>query len=1309
MNDSSAHIFKQMNQDLAFDKRDPNVYWDALNMELINNGSTLSMVSTSGTETLLELSKISENLSSADSYYVYYNGITYQFARSTDTIIPGVRDNNTQYIIGLSVLRDDLYIITQTEYDLNVVYRYDGNSVVVVYAAYLEMTRNNPLDIISNYENDKVQKLYWVDGINYFRVLNVARENAETLSTLPVEFVDVATAVNLVTPTVIGETNGGNLKSGRIQYGYTLYNRSGQETTLSTFSSLWSISPDNEVGGEPDELVSKALQVEISDLDPDYDSIRVYSIHYDEIGSTPEIKILLDEGISGESFSFVDDGNLFVATTTLDHLNALLGSRYKGNTLNTKKNILFLGDYSVDSFDIDFDARAFSYASNGIAKITDVTYTDDVTVAADYSNVQAPNAPYPQTYDSVNPDPNVYQYESNLVDTGGTGKYVRYRHVTVSEDTNIQGQSFMKRGETYRIGIMFRDGYGRKSPVLWVADTLIPYGGGTINGTGVRLRVFLTDLGTQVARDGGAVGYSVLMVNRSYSDRTILGQGFLVPTYRITDENDNTDIFGGDYQRPYWHIKDITKDNGGRLLDFNAVPAYSSILPYQNDWDFQDNDDTTWVRKIEISDRIMTFHSPDVDFPYSNDINGTSVNIIGYAPLDIPNTKSTYLGRLSDGSPTFGESHEYLKYKYLDGPGDTSLDGKTLFSTADLKLPDHFYGPVNDTEGFSLEAYHWRPYNDIVVKDNWDVENVLLQEQTSLVKSGTTKPVQGNSVIFDNSNYILNFTGGGAPARGVKQNNETSMQNCVVMTFQNTTWNTTNPGVSPKFDKFIDVTTQADQDRSLPIVDLKRDIQNQYGGKSFETRRRNQYIEISDFKYLSDGNNSTDTTTTQGDCFIETYYMKRQSGQKYINNNTWHMYEMVKMRLESYIDTSNRYDDEQYRFDGDYTDCYTILTDSYYYNSAYSQQPNVIVNIPKPYNFQDVTSFDTGIIATGIKYNNEIIDSWTSFQPLETMQLDGEYGKLIKLEKLKGELIAFQPRAVSALSILPRVQVQANDGVNLELGSGQVLDDFNYITTSSGSLNKWSIKSVFDDIFYYDYYNKSVSSLKEGSLSTKHGLQELVTTNHIANEDDIIRDNPLIYSGALTTFDPNNKNLYFSLLGRTPMTLSYNLLTGSFVSQHSFTPTIATNYNGEFVSTDNINKLYKHIHNYDNTLNRTLYDSTFKSYITILSAKDPLIRKKFGNVEFDIKGDDVFNLIEAWNDYQTSGEVLLVNNRSGNLRKMFNKYRISIPREENTRSILADTKLWVKLMYDPDQLNQDGKGTVISNIILNNAVIKYVK
>lgn len=1286
--DFSAHMFKQMNQDLAFDKRDASHYWEAMNMELVNNGQTLSMKTTSGTEIELEFDNLHEDGSGVLDYFIMFENTTYQFVTSLpDPISPRIHYN--QSILGMSTLRKDLYIIVQTEYGLNVIYRFDGNTIEIVYAGYLNMTIQNPLEILSNYENEEVQKLYWVDGVNWFRMLNVSRENADVIKQLPSDFIDVAVPATLLPPQITGQLTSGNMKAGRIQYGYSLYNRSGQQSLLSPMSTIYSIGNTDTTGGESNETMTISLRVEITDLDPEYDSIRVYSIYYSEVGNTQIVTTIIDEGLSTNSISFTDDGNLFVSESSLDHLISLSNSKYKAGTLNTKKNLLFLGDFAIEQFDLDFDARAYSYnIADNKAKIMLSDGTDIIEFQTNYPDSTT------LEHDSVNFDPSIYRWAYNLIETGGTGPYVSYRHILEYIDGSTPSSaSYLKRGEKYRIGIVFRDKYGRTAPVSWVADTIIPYEGTLDNKTGqlsgYKIQVTLNFAGMELARDLGAVGYSVVMVDRGYNDRDIIAQGIIGPSYKTLDQ-DGDPLYNEDVWRPYYISKDITQDLPG-----NIQTAYS------NGRDFEQDTDSVLDRELLKTDRFCTVISPDVRFKADLDMSANFIDIVGTSYL-APGTNTIYEAwTVNNADYGYGKGHPN-ELKYYDNDNGNS----PIFDLDTPLLPKFLAGSGPDNES-SCDVYFTRINAPIVYHSYTGphhVEQIALKEPTTLLAAGASSIIDGTYNYLNISNTIQ-WTGGGDNGGPGKYSIYAKTDDRLVLVFNDGDW---HDGTSP-WNKFINLSGFDFYDRFSPIVDVRRGLTNQYGGNSFEVRRRNTYIEISNYREFGEGG-ETIIDTTIGDIFIYNYNSMNISGQGVLRGSGWQVYESITIALESYIDPEKRYDNSRELANvlGTTAEYRKNKQDDWYgYLSAYHHLPNATIFVPKPYNFQKITNFDTSIISSEFKFNNEVIDSWTNFLPTETLQLNSKYGKITKLQEFNGELVAFQPRAIASLSILPKVQVQGSEGFNVELGTGGILDDYNYITTRSGSANKWSIVSVNDDVIYYDYYNKSISSLKSGSLSLKHNINNIINEYHIYNEDYLLNDNPLINQGVATGYDTNKKNVYISLLGSNPVTISYNLLAQGFVSLHSFYPTISVEYDGKYISTDKFNKLYKHIYNFNTSLNRTLYDNTFTSYITILSSKEPLIVKNFGNVEFDLTGNDVFNEYEAWNDYQTTGVIPLYDRR--NIRNLYRKWRISLGREVNTRNVLVDSKLWVKLIYNPDRLTEAGKGTLISNITLNNVEIKYIK
>lgn len=88
--------------------------------------------------------------------------------------------SNNENIIGYCVINDYLVLFTNYDNDINRIYRLElvnGQNgqyfnVVKMYEGSLGII--NEIDTIASYENENVQKVYWIDGVNQPRVINVA-------------------------------------------------------------------------------------------------------------------------------------------------------------------------------------------------------------------------------------------------------------------------------------------------------------------------------------------------------------------------------------------------------------------------------------------------------------------------------------------------------------------------------------------------------------------------------------------------------------------------------------------------------------------------------------------------------------------------------------------------------------------------------------------------------------------------------------------------------------------------------------------------------------------------------------------------------------------------------------------------------------------------------------------------------------------------------------------------------------------------------------------------------------------------------
>ena len=169
------------------------------------------------------------------------------------------------------------------------------------------------------------------------------------------------------------------------------------------------------------------------------------------------------------------------------------------------------------------------------------------------------------------------------------------------------------------------------------------------------------------------------------------------------------------------------------------------------------------------------------------------------------------------------------------------------------------------------------------------------------------------------------------------------------------------------------------------------------------------------------------------------------------------------------------------------------------------------------------------------------------------MYIDGKYGSINCLHSFKDEIYTLQDRAIASISINPRVQVQGNDGIAIQLGTGQILDRYQYLSTMTGTLNKWSVVNSPNAFYYYDTLNKTINLVNQ-ELSDVKGMHSFLINN---TNNDLTVDNPLIRKGVSSTYDYLNNEILFTFLQEdNDFTISYSELKQQFISFYDYTPSM---------------------------------------------------------------------------------------------------------------------------------------------------------
>jgi len=233
--------YKGLNQDISNSKRDPGFYYDAGNIRILatDSNTTGSISNDKGTTLLFDI----------DAGYT---------------------------IIGHATLKD--YVVLFCTNNTNdIIYRVnlDDNTPVILFTGDLNFSTDHYIETEINYESEDVQKVYWVDGVNQLRHMNIISDSLPYTQTQAKLF-DAVPEVSFSAIELVSEDYGGTHTSGMIQYGYNLVNQGGSQSALSPLTQLYPLAKQNK-GGLVNEVVGKVLNLKITGIDTTYDLIKLYN------------------------------------------------------------------------------------------------------------------------------------------------------------------------------------------------------------------------------------------------------------------------------------------------------------------------------------------------------------------------------------------------------------------------------------------------------------------------------------------------------------------------------------------------------------------------------------------------------------------------------------------------------------------------------------------------------------------------------------------------------------------------------------------------------------------------------------------------------------------------------------------------------------------------------------------------------------------------------------------------------------------------------------------------------------------------
>lgn len=442
---------KGMSQDLAYQLFNPQYAFECKNIRIntTDENSFLSLTSEQGTQEICSIE----------------------------------HDGNKVTILGIGQFSDFCILFGKIESSNNdIILRFNADTTVeelfVSDDTTLNFDTDYPIKTVCVYENEAVQKIYWIDGKNPPRVINVAKSTSNiTVKPLRDQKFEFLPKLKFGEKVTIDKTSGGQFPAGVIQYAITYSDKGLQE------SNLWYISPvhyitNSDSGAEPGSICNTAFKLNFENLDTKFDYLQIYAIIRTSINAVPMYYRIAN--VPTTVTSFTDNGSQWEASSAEEVLGKQLGT-FIPKTITSKDATLFLGNYTLQS-----------------------------------------------------PIINRENYEPFIK---GIADSLEFSFNKLSTDNKSNSLKTFRSGEIYRIGIQFQDEYGTPSNVIYLNDIEAPTGDSNSAEFGQKLlRATIKNLPENFKFRRARL----MMVDRTTLIHKTICQGVLCPTvYTLIDRVSN--------------------------------------------------------------------------------------------------------------------------------------------------------------------------------------------------------------------------------------------------------------------------------------------------------------------------------------------------------------------------------------------------------------------------------------------------------------------------------------------------------------------------------------------------------------------------------------------------------------------------------------------------------------------------------------------------------------------------------------------------------------------------------------------------
>lgn len=1049
-----------------------------------------------------------------------------------------------------------------------------------------QVPQHDKFSMVLRYENDENIMAYIADGENPLCVLNIMKDNGNNL-----DAVRIYPEVNY-TPFQFKGLVDGSLSPALVQYSYQLYNKYQNYTNISPCTNLIPIVHQSGTYGYlSDQQSGSGVRLQLNLTRPKFDYILIYRITYKEAGQTPLIELIYDGNLSNiNGKEFLDTGLNSLSVLSLEEYNGLSGVHIIPKVIESKNDYLFAGN------------------------IKDVTswITKEEMDSAFKDKVQC----------------SVVLGDSRTADYDVNARYIKYVSNDLLDDKkpeNRYNHRSLRNGETYRYGIILYNKYGESSNVYHIGDVQVnkPYNqlfdvtqDNKLKVNNIHLRVSFSD---DFTFPEGTVAYEIVRCNRKEDDVINLMQGVLSrPGCPYTYDNMNEDN-KPEYMDLYTPIGYLTTNR----LDASTQTA-----------DFGDSHITNFIYSNRENLRIFNFVSPEISY-----LPETTIDLIKNKNIKLQPVLKLY--PISGWDSLFSsfsltqERHGYFdlqenRIRMLQNEPGRGSDNNDYFFVgynSDWQNPtDVTATNVNIKRNCYtyIKLYNKEQANNISPYEisEFKLSNIIPYNQVLTGNVG-----QNGGIQFSMHNYIQ--------AIGTISYDNICTYGCDVK--EQDSVDTQYP-FSYSYSPFgsnllIYLDTQQNDSilTNIPfgtfLCNIKQDV-IPYGGSSTVPysvySSYGQYFKVSQkqadvfdgdstifpFEYVSMHKyytagfkvDNTEYDEVGGRCHCMVYSIPVEtsiqlpytSGFEFSKNHERDAISNIQPQPVQILGKLYNYQQTK---------------PLYVYNSAYSSNATSRQFASyEDYDEQDnenlLNKYDTRIYYAGPKSNNEKINSWNRFQPNSYIDVDNKYGELTHIRHFNNKLVFWQEQAFGLLSVNERVQITDNSNLPLILGTGGVLDRYDYVDSTSGMHKEQFCDTASPStLYWFDDDNQEMKAYSDGGgvvqLTKSAGVQNLM--HKFSNTEN----KPWLF------FDKRYNEVVAKVLSDN-CSLVYNEQLKAFTSIYDIEfDGSATFSNGLYLIR---NGIYQWNKSYDKQVRGT-DSSTVSSELEYVVNKAPLTTKVFDNQE----------------------------------------------------------------------------------------------